>query len=470
MNPRKVALFAIGPLGAAALGIITVPLLAWFFSQEDIGRIGMLQVAVSFGVLLCSLGLDQAYVREYHESLNRPLLFKMTVLPGLLLMLLILTLAMSYQNSLSRALFDIDRFFISLLVAMAILAALITRFLSLILRMQERGLAYSLSQMLPKALLLILIGLYIGLGVKNSFDNLLYAFVFSGIAVCLIFAWNTRKEWTSALSQKMDFNSLAGLVKFGAPLIMGGVAFWGLTAIDKVFLKYLSGFEQLGLYSVAVSFAAAATIFQSVFSTVWAPVVYKWAANGEGLEKIEQVTRLVLLLVIILSCGAGLFSWVLVYLLPDEYHSVRWLLIPCLGFPLFYMLSETTVVGIGITRRTGLSLLPVMGALLVSLLGNWLLIPSFGAAGAAVSTCMAFWLFFILRTELAIYAWRPIRRVALYCYTALIVLGASTAGIYMEKIGAVLQVFWLMVLISTVFIFKGEFSLLANWLKAKRNT
>ena len=94
------------------------------------------------------------------------------------------------------------------------------------------------------------------------------------------------------------------------PLILGGLAFLGLTATDKVLLKELSDFEQLGLYSVAVSFAAAATIFQRIFSTIWAPTIYKWAAANEGLDKIYKVIRYILLVVIVLFCLAGLFYWV----------------------------------------------------------------------------------------------------------------------------------------------------------------
>ena len=70
MNVRKIAGFAVGPIGGAFLGFITLPLTAWFFSTEDIGRIALLQIVLGFTTMLFSLGLDQAYVREYHEKEN----------------------------------------------------------------------------------------------------------------------------------------------------------------------------------------------------------------------------------------------------------------------------------------------------------------------------------------------------------------------------------------------------------------
>src|SRR5690606_9924790 len=126
-------------------------------------------------------------------------------------------------------------------------------------------------------------------------------------------------------------------------------------------------------------------------STVWAPTVYKWASKGEGLENIHKVSRYMLCLVVLLFCLAGLLSWIITLFLPSNYATVQWVLVACLGAPLLYTLSETTVVGIGITRRSGFAMLAAVVAFLINLVGNWFLIPRFGAAGAAVSTCISFW-------------------------------------------------------------------------------
>jgi O-antigen/teichoic acid export membrane protein len=456
MTPKKIAAFALGPLGGALLGFITLPIITWYFSQEDIGRLAMLNVVISFSTLLFSLGLDQAYVREFHESKNKPALFKMTLLPGLLLLSITLGGVLSLDNVISYWLFELESKFLSLLVAVVLLSTFIGRFLSLILRMNEQGVAYSMSQILPKLLLIAVIGSYVVFSASKNITNLVLANVAATLFVCIIYGWNTRAEWFAGLKEKIDYTYLKSLLSFGIPLIFGGLAFWGLTATDKILLKELSSFEQLGLYSVAVSFAAAASIFQSIFTTVWAPTVYKWAAAGEGLEKIYKVNRYVLLAVIILFCLAGLFSWVVVLILPSNYNAVQWILISCLGLPLLYTLSETTVVGIGITKRSGFAMLGAILAFIVNLLGNWWLIPIFGAAGAAASTCISFWVFLILRTEFAIYVWKPIPRLAIYSYSTLMVMGAVINSLYGKNYDSQLMIFWLLILLSTLIFFRNE--------------
>lgn len=462
MNPKKIAAFALGPLGGALLGFITLPIITWFFSQEDIGRLAMLNVVISFSILLFSLGLDQAYVREFHETKSKPALFKTTLLPGLVSILIVLGVLLCFDNVISLWLFEIDSVLLSLLVAIAVLSAFLSRFLSLILRMNEQGLAYSMSQLLPKLLLILIIGGYVVFSVSKNITNLVLANVSATLFVCIIYAWNTRSEWLLGIKESIDYNYLKSLVRFGFPLIFGGLAFWGLTATDKILLKELSDFEQLGLYSVAVSFAAAATIFQSVFSTIWAPMVYKWAAAGENLDKIHKVNRYVLLAVIVLFCLAGLFSWVVTLILPSNYSDVQWILIPCLGFPLLYTLSETTVVGIGVTRRSGFAMLAAALAFIINLFGNWWLIPKWGASGAAVSTCVSFWFFFLFRTEFAIYLWKPIPRFALYAYTFLLVVGAVINSRYGLVYAIQLKIFWLIMLCSVFVFFKNEVSEIKN--------
>ena len=158
MTPKQIAAFAIGPVGGAVLGLISLPVITWFFSQEDVGRMSMLQVTLGFGILLFSLGLDQSYVREFHEAERKPALLKQAMLPGLVLLFSTVLVLLSLGGTMAGWLFDVPSWHLSALVALALLASFISRFLSLVLLMGERGLAFSMSQLLSKFLLLIHIG------------------------------------------------------------------------------------------------------------------------------------------------------------------------------------------------------------------------------------------------------------------------------------------------------------------------
>src|SRR5690606_10477486 len=111
---------------------------------------------------------------------------------------------------------------------------------------------------------------------------------------------------------------------------------------------------------------------------------------GINIGRIHKVTSYILLCVIIAFCTTGIFSWLLVLLLPENYAEVRYIVIACLAAPLLYTLSEATVIGIGISRRTIYSMLSALIAFIFNLAASYWLIPIYGAAGAAVSTAAAF--------------------------------------------------------------------------------
>src|SRR5690554_402375 len=192
---NKILGYAIGPIGASALGFITLPLLTWFYSAEDIGRISMLQVVASFSVLLFCLGLDQAYIREYHEAENKPNLFKQSILPGLVIMLVSFAgLYLIGSEKLSIWLYGIPSQYLTIISIACFVLSFISRFLSLILRMQDRAIAYSMSQLLPKLIFVIFVVSTVALGLRKDVFNLITAHALSIFSVFLIFAWNTKRE------------------------------------------------------------------------------------------------------------------------------------------------------------------------------------------------------------------------------------------------------------------------------------
>lgn len=464
MTPKKIFLFAIGPLAAAFLGIISLPLITWFFSQEDVGKLAMLQIALNFSVLLFSLGLDQAYVREFHYKSNKARLLRTVAAPGLLLLLLsLIFINIINKTFLSEFLFSILDFRISFLISLAILANFISRYLALILRMNERGLAYSITQMMPKITLILIIGIYLLVDVERDIYYLLLANTIALVTVVITFCWNTRYQILESFNERIIPSELKKLLHYSLPLVLSGLAYWGLTATDKIMLRTLSNFESLAIYSVAVSLAGAAGILQAVFSTVWAPIVYKQASEGKGISLIHKVSQYITLIVTIIFSLFGIFSWMIKFLLPSNYSSVQWVVLSCLGLPLLYTLSETTVIGIGISKRSSLAFIAALAGFIGNLILNWFLIPLYGASGAAASTCLSFLIFFVLRTELAVYAWEPIPRKKIYVYTCINVFGATFFTLFGPQFPNLNLLYWISVLISTTVFFKDEFRNSKDW-------
>lgn len=410
----KIAAFAIGPIGSAALGLITLPFLAWFFSAEDIGRFTMLQVSLGLSVSLFSLAMHQAYVREYNEVNNLPSLFRSAVLPSLILLTLSSFLVLLLPFSISEVLFGIESSFLAALLLVGVYSTLIINFLSHVLRMEERGLAFSATQIAPKLLLLLFISTILFLSVEPSFNLLMKmntASVFGSLCVFLLL---TRKTWFPAIWGSIDAELTKRMLSFSLPLVAGGIAYWGLTTMDRFFLRAFSGFEELGVYAISVSLAASVSVLSTIFSNLWHPTVYKWIKKGVEPDRIQSAIENMVLVVVFIWSIVGMCSWIIPYLFPNEYQKLEYLIVACVAMPLFYMLSETTVVGIGITRRTSFSMLSSVAAFVVNAALNYVLIPGYGASGAALATLISFFVFFVVRTESSAWLWYPFSRSRIY--------------------------------------------------------
>jgi O-antigen/teichoic acid export membrane protein len=406
--------FSVGPIATAALGLLTVPAIAWVFSPADVGRLNIVQIAVSFCVLAFNLGLDRAYVREYHETTDRAALLKACFMPGGVLLLVAVLVTLPFDESIANWVFGTGHIVYYWILVACVIVSFVSRFLSLILRMQDRGIAFSVSQILPKLLLLLVVGVLALSTLSRSFTVLEAAYFASLLSVLITYGWNTWREWGPALRAKASLEQMRWVLSYGTPLIFAGVAYWGLTATSTLTLRSLSSLSELAVYSVSMSFAGAAVIFQTIFSVLWAPMVYKWVADGVDMTRVDDIAQQALAVVCFIFVLSGAFSWLADFVLPARYIQVKYLMLGCIVQPLLYTLSEVTCVGIGITRRSMLSLWSTVAALAVNVAISVWLVPGHGAGGAVIANAVAFVVFFVARTEASAYVWRPFPRARLY--------------------------------------------------------
>lgn len=465
MNAKKIIHFSIGPIGGAALGLITLPFVAWFFSVEDVGRLTMLQVVLGLSVSLFSLAMHQAYVREYHEEDDKHALFKTAVAPGLLLISLVCVVLLILPLSISGLLFGIESGLITFLLLVGIFSSFLINFLAHVVRMQERGLAFSATQIAPKAFLLAFVALILVLNLGAEFKWLMLMNTLAVFASLMIFALLTRDTWLPALSSNINNALLKKMLLFSLPLVAGGLAYWGLTTMDRFFLRALSGFEELGVYAISVAFAAAVSVISTIFSNLWHPVVYKWVKQGVEPHRVQTVIENMLLVVALIWSLVGLFSWVLPHFLPQEYQAIEYLIVACVAMPLFYMLSETTVVGIGITRRTSFAMIASIVAFITNGVLNYLLIPSNGAAGAALASLVSFFLFFAIRTESSAFLWHSLPRLKIY-FVVLLYMLVTSIMVLTEANLDYFHYIWLALMVLTLGLYRARLLESINNLKS----
>lgn len=464
MNAKTVLQFSIGPIGAALLSLITMPFVAWFFPVEDVGRLTMLQVVLGLAVSLFSLAMHQAYVREYHEEEDKPALFKLSIIPGFIVLVFISLLILILPFSISTILFGIDSSLLTFLLFIGIFSSFFINFLAHVIRMQERGLAFSATKLAPKVFLLVLISLIMLFNWAADFKVLMLMNTLSVFFSLLIFSWLTVDTWTVAFTKSINIILLKKMLAFSLPLVAGGVAYWGLTAMDRFFLRSLSGFEELGVYALAAALAGAISVLTSIFSSLWHPILYKWAKEGVDESKVQKITENMVFVIALIWSLVGLLSFILPFFLPPEYSAIEYLIVACVSMPLFYLLSETTGVGIGLTRRSNYSMLASISAFLVNAVFNYLFIPIYGASGAALASVIAFFVFFTVKTEASAKLWCSLPRLKIYIIIIAYMMATAVVVLFKANI-ANFYIIWLALLTLTCFLLFTRLKESTNLLK-----
>lgn len=226
----------------------------------------------------------------------------------------------------------------------------------------------------------------LGLGI----DGLLAAQAVVLLLVIPLALWLIRTDINLA---QFDLSWFKELVRFGYPFIFAGLAYWLFGSMDRWMLATMASVEEVGMYSVAFRFASVVLFVSAAFGQAWSPVAIKIRTDHPDTYCAIYGQVLLLLVFVMLAVGGGLalFSGELISLImPVEYlPSALPLAILCFGIVL-QATQQVTAIGISLEKRTYLFARLAWITAVVNLVGNWLLIPSFGAVGAAWATLISY--------------------------------------------------------------------------------
>jgi O-antigen/teichoic acid export membrane protein len=119
-------------------------------------------------------------------------------------------------------------------------------------------------------------------------------------------------------------------------------------------------------------------------------------------------------------------------------------------------LADASSVGIGIKRKTIYSLLAAILALVANVIGNWFLIPKFGASGAAMASANAYFLYFVITTEASSLLWISFERWRMYCFIIVLILLSLVFNTITLESYTFVVLSYLIVLLASLFVFKRQ--------------
>lgn len=378
----------------AVVQFLTVSLLTWFFTPEDVGRYDL---AFRFALLLCTgtvLWLNMAVLRFYPAHVQQG-----TLAPffSVLAWLRYALMAIGTAAGLLCWRFGPDNFFGEY---RALLLPATTVFLGYtvyesglaVLRAKRMPLRYSIAATINA---LIRLPLAFALFRWGGFDvsGMLWALTATYIGAHAAFLWSQtgRPQFRFGDQERAIARAI---LTYGLPVAGAQLLNFFLGNLDRYFLQTLRGPHEVGLYAVATNFVEQPMmlIFQTFTLAVFPSVASAWEQHGRETAEslIRGATRIFLAACLPLGVYLSVFAKPICAAFAhgasvDAYPAAPWIAAAAFLYGLHYMAN----FGLHLAHRTGQLLAATVAALALNAVLNYVLVPEQGFVGAGIARTIA---------------------------------------------------------------------------------
>jgi O-antigen/teichoic acid export membrane protein len=240
---------------------------------------------------------------------------------------------------------------------------------------------------ITQTVLVASISLTLVLRMKLGVAGVLYGRL-AGDAICSLLGLVLIRH---ALRPRFSRGTLRRMLAYGLPSIPAAFAFAAIAGVDRYALQRSRTLEEIAVYAVAMKFFAVVTMGASAFQLAYGPFAF---ARAQSPEAPRLFARVLAAYVAAGSLGAfcvGAFApEALAVLVPAGYREAAG---PAalLAFAAVALGAYTvTSIGIGLALKTPLLGVCAGGGALVAAVSQFILVPRFGAQGAAVGTFLGY--------------------------------------------------------------------------------
>ncbi len=378
-------------------GLILAPLLLnpAYLSVDDFGSFALLMITAQLAIYLAGLGLASALLRFLTREQEADIAGSLPATAYLLAVGASVIVGFGFvffAHPLGSALMDGgDTSALMTFLAVYVGSKCVASVPLAWLRVRERAARYTLAVVLEMIVLIVLV--YLELAVNGTgLIGLIRAYALAGIVALIVLTVMMMRE----AAWSVDGRAASALLRYGVPLVLASLAGWFLNAGDRYLLNWLADRGAVAGYEWSARVAGLVNMllvqsFQLAFTVVGLKALEAGAA-GFYRRAFRHFIIWTGAAILVLSIWTpdGMRILMALFDIDPHYLQARTLVFPlALGFGAYgvYIIANNALLASGRTRIIGVNVLIV--ALLNAGL-NIILIPYFGAMGAAVATTFSY--------------------------------------------------------------------------------
>lgn len=385
------------------VGFLTTPVLTRLVGTAEYGQYSIFTMYAGIALMVLCMGFDQALIRYFYRfdtpDYQRTIVRECCVLPFVCTLLAgILVCTLSWLGIVP---FEFAPEIMTML-AISVFFQVMNRIDLILLRVTYQTKLYSMLQVMTKLL-------FAGIAIAGCFlfktQKLFVLAAASTVSygvVTVVGIGSQRELWSFQKIRQQYPIDRKELYRYAFPFIVSMGITTIFQAIDKMSLNRYCSYEEVGIYSSAVTLVYVFAIVQTTFGAIWSPMVVEhYEKEPEDRTFYQKGFRTMTFVMFFIGISLILCKDLLVLLLGEDYRgSAAMIPFLCLS-PIMLTISDTTGIGITFSKKSYLQIIVSAVACAVNIAGNTLLVPIMGGVGAAISTGLSYIVFFAMRTILS---------------------------------------------------------------------
>lgn len=388
---RHILIYGSGVWAGKAIGFIMIPFYTRALDRADYGVLELASRTTDIISMVLALGMAAALIRFHAEAKSseekdrviRTAIVSMGVVGFVASCLLALV-----APPLGLVLFGTARYGLILRLALVAMGLELATMVPLaLLRLQERSALFA-------AVNLGRLGIGLGLniylvvlrhmGVVGVFTSNLVGVS----ATLLVLMIATRRYWRPDISPSV----LRRMLAYSVPLVPSSLAMFVLNFGDRYFLRSFCGLGVLGVYALGYKLCLVMPgLVMEPLGLAWSAVMFEVANREDAGRVYERYFNGYMFCVVFFSLALAALSRDVVKVMADPSYGDAWMIVPVvlLGFVAWASVNVFEI-GVLIEKKTWYRTLSCLAAGAVALIAYAVLIPRYGAMGAAWATVLGF--------------------------------------------------------------------------------
>ncbi|MBR4949899.1 MAG: polysaccharide biosynthesis C-terminal domain-containing protein, partial [Clostridia bacterium] len=232
---------------------------------------------------------------------------------------------------------------------------------------------------------------------KMGIVGYVFANIFADL-ISAIFLFTYAKLHRFVKFRKIEKSTITGMLKYAIPLIPTNIFWWITNVSDRYIVTAMEGADINGLYAVANKIPSMLVLLSTVFMEAWQMSAITENKKGERENFFKKVFSSYQSVVFIGGAFLILFTKPITKLLVSDSFYNAWTYTPFLIIAMACSCLATFMGSVYVVeKKSVMSLVTTMTGAILNIIMNFILVPRFGANGAAFATFMSYLCVFVIR-------------------------------------------------------------------------